>query len=92
MLSLRDTARARYTQQLIDERIAERRRYDRSRSRADLLTQVTIDVTGSIESALTRWFDIPANVFRSWARDTDFAVGDEDEADVEDTGETEDDG
>ena len=38
---------------------------------------VTIDVTGALEAALLRWFDISQDSFRQWARATDFTVADE---------------
>ena len=79
ILVLRDTARARYTQQLIDERISERRRYDRSRSREDLLPTVTIEVIGALETALYHWFDVSSGSFRQWVQTTDFTVGDDGE-------------
>jgi hypothetical protein len=80
ILVLRDSARARYTQQLIDERVAERRRYDRSRSKADLLTPVTLEVMASIEAALAHWFSIYPNEFRSWAQSADFTIGVDEES------------
>lgn len=79
LVELRDIARARYVQQLVDERVAEKRRYDRSRSRTDLLTPVTLDVTGSMEAALLKWFDIEPEKFREWAKEAEFAFEGDDE-------------
>jgi hypothetical protein len=89
IIELRDTARIRYTQQLIDERISERRRYDRSRSKADLLMPVTVDVCGALEAALLRWFEIPTDAFRRWVLTTDFTMADSGEDSEEEATDTE---
>jgi hypothetical protein len=80
---LRDQARTRYAQQLIDERIRERLRLNRTLSRASVQVPVTIEVTSSMRAALASWFGVDDQEFERWAAEADFEVQD-DEAELED--------
>lgn len=80
---LRDLARNRYTTHLIDEGISERRRRNRSQTRAALQVPVTVEVTSVLQRALSEWFGVSRTDFDRWAADADLTVPDDDEFDDE---------
>lgn len=85
LTALKETARGRYVDYLIDERYRQRRRERPGASKDALRNAATLEVTGDLQTSLEHWFGVDRAAFLEWARGLELMTNDDLDSDSEQT-------